>query len=114
MSAEQATRGPVGPNLRGIQRYTGDESVAPVDRCDEQDRVQSCRPEHCMAKGRCLHLRKWWNACYQRYGKLILLFYSWKLNIMYVASFHLRLFYRLNRHGLDSDPGSSSTGVDTV
>jgi hypothetical protein len=23
---------------------------------------------------------------------------------MYVASFHLRLFYRLSRHGLDSDP----------
>lgn len=33
---------------------------------------------------------------------------------MYVARFHLCLLYRLSRHGLDSDPALSSTGVDIV
>ena len=56
MSAEQTTCRPVSPNLRGIERYVGDESVAAVDRRDEQDQVQPRGPEHRVAEGRRLHL----------------------------------------------------------
>lgn len=101
-------------NLRGIQHHTGDEPVEPVDRCDKQDHIQSRRPEHCMAKERCLHLCGWPITCRQCYGTLILHIYSWRSSTMYAASFHPRLFHRLSQRGLDSDLISSTTGVDTV
>ena len=89
MSAEQTTRCRVDPNLRGIRRWAGDESVAPVDRCVEYNHVQSRGPEHCMAEERWLYLRERRITYHQCYRALTWRFHSWRSNIMYATSFDL-------------------------
>jgi hypothetical protein len=48
----------VDSDLRGIERYTGNEQVARVDRWDEQEHIQSRGFEHRMAEERCLPVCK--------------------------------------------------------